>query len=119
MLVTEANGSERVGALVVLDEAREQLKNLKKLWVDGGYSGPKFRQSVQRLCGEQVDVEVIERQSQGFEALPQRWIVERTFGWLNRFRRLSKDYELHSEISEVMVYGALLKVMLRRLAALD
>lgn len=119
MLVTEANGSERLGALVVLDDAGEQLKNLKKLWVDGGYSGPKFRQSVQQICGEQVDVEVIGRQGSGFEVLPQRWIVERTFGWLNRFRRLSKDYELYSEVSEVMIYGALLKVMLKRLAHLD
>ena len=117
VLVTEGNGSERLGALVVLDEAKEKLRKLKKLWVDAGYSGEKFERSVRSLCGEQVEVEVIRRRSKGFEVLPKRWIVERTFGWSNRFRRLSKDYELHSETSEGMIYSILLKVMLRRLAA--
>lgn len=116
ILVTEANASERLGALVILDESREKLGQLQKLWVDGGYCGIKFHQAVQRICGPQVEVEVVKRQSKEFKALPQRWIVERTFGWLNRFRRLSKDYELHSEVSEGMIYGALLKVMLKRLA---
>ncbi|MFG3818831.1 transposase, partial [Limnothrix redekei] len=64
-------------------------------------------------------VEVISRIGKGFETLPKRWIVERTFGWLNRFRRLSKDYELYSETSEGMIYGCLMHLMVRRLAALD
>ena len=117
VLVTEANGAERLGALVVLEEAKEKLRNLKRLWVDAGYSGENFRRSVQAVCGKEVEVEVIRRQSVGFEVLPKRWIVERTFGWFNRFRRLSKDYELHSETSEAMIYSILLNVMLRRLTA--
>lgn len=57
------------------------------------------------------------RISQAFEVLPKRWIVERTFGWLNRFRRLSKDYEQHTESSEAMILGSLIRLMTRRLAA--
>lgn len=52
-----------------------------------------------------------------FERLPKRWIVERTFGWLNRFRRLSKDYEVYTAISEAMIYGSLIRLMVKRLAA--
>ena len=65
------------------------------LWVDLGYSGETFARVVQYICGARV--EVFERISKTFEILPKRWIVERTFGWLNRYRRGSKDYELHSE----------------------
>jgi putative transposase len=117
VLVTEANASERLGAVIVLDEAKEKLSKLKVIWVDQGYSGQNFAHAVQQVCGEQVQVEVIERISKTFERLPKRWIVERTFGWLNRFRRLSKDYEVYSEVSEAMIYGSLLRLMVRRLAA--
>ncbi len=117
MLVTEANASERIGAVVVLDDAKEKLSRLEVVWVDQGYSGQRFAQAVQQVCGEQVRVEVIERQSKGFEILPKRWIVERTFGWLNRFRRLSKDFELYAEMSEAMIFGSLIRLMTRRMAA--
>lgn len=117
MLVTEANASERLGAVVVLDEAKEKLANLEVVWVDQGYSGQKFAKAVQQVCGEGVRVEVIERMSKTFESLPKRWIVERTFGWLNRFRRLSKDYEVYSETSEAMIHSSLMRLMVRRLVA--
>lgn len=117
VLVTEANGSERLGAVVVLKEAKEKLSLLQKVWVDGGYSGPKFAHAVQQVCGEGVEVEVIKRSEPGFEKLPKRWIVERTFGWLNRFRRLSKDYEVYTDHSEGMIYGSLLRLLVKRLAA--
>lgn len=116
VLVTEANASERLGAIVVLDESMEKLSKLQVVWVDQGYSGSNFARAVKQVCGEQVRVEVIERISKTFERLPKRWIVERTFGWLNRFRRLSKDYEVYSEISEAMIYCSLARLMLKRLA---
>lgn len=115
--MTEANASERLGAIVVLDEAVEELSRLSVVWVDQGYSGKNFATAVKQVCGEQVRVEVIERISKTFERLPKRWIVERTFGWLNRFRRLSKDYEVYTEVSEAMIYGSLLRLMVKRLAA--
>jgi transposase len=117
VLVTEANASERLGAIVVLEEAKQKLSELMVIWVDQGYSGKNFARAVQQVCGEGVRVEVIERTASTFERLPKRWIVERTFGWLNRFRRLSKDYEVYCEGSEAMIYGALIRLMVRRLAA--
>ncbi|MEP0968860.1 transposase [Leptolyngbya sp. NM1-A1] len=59
----------------------------------------------------------MERESKTFEVLPKRWIIERGFGSLNRHRRLSKDYELHTETAEAMIYGAFIRLMLNQLAA--
>ena len=118
VLVTEANASERLGAVIVINEAKDKLSKLEVLWVDQGYSGQNFARTVQEICGNRVRVEVIKRTSQTFERLPKRWIVERTFGWLNRFRRLSKDYEVYSDVSEAMIYGSLIHLMVRRLANL-
>ena len=67
---------------------------------------------MRQICG--ASVEVIKRISQTFEVLPKRWMVERTFGWLNRYRRLSKDYETHVENSEAMIYSSLIRLMIRR-----
>ncbi len=63
-------------------------------------------------------VEIVKRNSdvQGFEVLPKRWIVERTFGWFNLYRRLSKDYEYHTTSSEAMIYIASIRIMLKRCA---
>ncbi len=118
VLVTQANASERLGAIVVLNEARDKLSKLEVIWVDQGYSGKNFANAVQKVCGERVRVEVIERTTKTFEKLPKRWIVERTFGWLNRFRRLSSYYEVYSEVSEAMIYGSLICLMVKRLANL-
>jgi transposase len=104
-----------LGAVVVLEESQDKLSQLGVVWVDQGYSGKNFARVVQQVCGESVRVEVIQRQSETFEVLPKRWIVERTFGWLNRFRRLSKDYEVYSKVGEAMIYGTLMRLMLRRL----
>ena len=117
VLVTEANASERLGAVVVLSEAVAKLSKLKVVWVDQSCSGANFERVVKQVCGEQVQVEVIERLSKTFGRLPKRWIVKRTFGCLNRFRRLSKDYELYTEISEAMIHGSLIRLMVKRLAA--
>nr|WP_250126832.1 transposase [Chroococcidiopsis sp. CCMEE 29] len=117
VLVTEANASERLGAVVVLDEAKEKLSKLELIWVDSGYCGKNFANALKQVCGERVRVEVIERTAKMFERLPRRWIVERTFGWLNRFRRLSKDYEFYTQVSEAMIYGSLIRLMVKRLAS--
>ena len=62
-------------------------------------------------------LQVVKRINDGFEVLPRRWVVERTFGWLGRYRRLSKDYELLPEVSESIIYAAMVRLMLRRLTA--
>lgn len=116
-MIIEASCPERLGGAIVLLEAAESVKNsLVRLWVDQGFSGENFARVVGQLA--QAEVEVICRKSKDFEVLPKRWIVERTFGWWNRYRRLSKDYELLVEMSESMIYGAMIHTMLRRLAKL-
>ncbi|WP_293108796.1 IS5 family transposase [Moorena sp. SIO3I6] len=115
VLVTEGNAPERLGAATVISENSEELSQTEIVWVDGGYSGQNFARVVRQLCG--AGVEVIKRLTDTFEILPKRWVVERTFGWLNRYRRLSKDYEMHVENSEAMIYGSLIRLMIRRLAS--
>ena len=75
-------------------EDLEELSNLKLIWVDGGYSGPNFSRVVDQLCNAQV--EVIQKTESGFQILPRRWVVERTFSWFMGCRRLVVDYETRS-----------------------
>lgn len=114
VLVTEGNAPERLGAATVILEHRKELSDTEVIWVDGGYSGQNFARVGRQICG--AGVEVIKRINKAFEILPKRWVVERTFGWLNRYRRLSKDYETHVENSEAMIYGSLIRLMVRRFA---
>jgi putative transposase len=117
LVVLEASCPERLGGATVLLEAAEEVKaSLVRLWVDQGFSGENFARVVTQLSP--AEVEVICRKSPGFEILPYRWIVERTKSWWNRYRRLSKDYELLVEMSEAMIYGAMIHSMLRRLSKL-
>jgi putative transposase len=71
-----------------------------------------------RLSMFLVGVEVIKRKSKGFEVLARRWVVERTFAWLVKNRRLVVDYEKHAETSETLIYIAMVRLMLKRLAVL-
>ena len=115
VLVSEANGSERLGAVVILHQDKKKLSALEVVWVDAGYSGKNFVRAVKLVCRESVRVEVIKRNCSEFEVLPKRWIVERTLGWLNRFRRLSKDCELYTASSEAMIYSSFIRLITRRL----
>jgi putative transposase len=119
VVVTEANASERVVAayalMLLLEERRDVLAKVKVLWVDAGYQGDRFALAVWLMI--QAQVEVIQRSEVGFEVLPKRWVVERTFGWLNWYRRLSKDYERLPEMSEAAIYAVMTRLMLRRLTA--
>ncbi|AMA08724.1 transposase (plasmid) [Picosynechococcus sp. PCC 73109] len=119
VMVSEGNSSERTFALAAVMELREQqqqmLKRLRLMWVDAGYRGGRFALSLWLMV--QAKVEVISRNSKEFMVLPKRWIVERTFGWLNYYRRLSKDYEQLSEVSEAGIYASMSRLMLRRLTS--
>jgi putative transposase len=86
------------------------------MWADTAYRG-RFVEKA-RLHG--IDVEIIQRSDtqKGFEVQPRRWVVERTFGWLNHYRRLSKDYEYWLQSSDTMIYIAMTHLMVRRLARL-
>jgi transposase len=93
------------------------LSFLKKLFADGGYQGPKFRAELARLLPE-LDVEIVKRSdtAQGFEVLPRRWMVERTFAWLNRCRRLAKDFENRTRNTLAFIRLASIRLMLRKLS---
>lgn len=92
----------------------EKIPNLELIWVDSGYSGLKFSQSIETLV--QAKVEVIKRNKKKFKVLPRRWVIERTFAWLVKNRRLVVEYEQLPEMSEGMIYAAMVRLMLRRLA---
>ncbi|MBD2536419.1 IS5 family transposase [Nostoc flagelliforme FACHB-838] len=117
VIVSEGNAPERVLAayalMELLEERPELLEKVEVLWVDSGYDGDKFALCVWLMI--QAHVEVIRRTEQEWKVLPKRWVVERTFGWLNQYRRLSKDYEHLSEMSEVAIYAVMTHIMLRRL----
>lgn len=114
VVVHVANIQDRDGARLLLAKAKGLFPRLQRIWADGGYAG-KLIGWVQETCGWVL--EIIKRNDvvKGFKLLPRRWVVERTFGWLGRYRRLSKDYERLPESSEAMVYWAMTRVMVRRL----
>jgi putative transposase len=117
VIVTPADCPERDGAQQVLRQVGGWFKRLRKLWVDGGYSGENFAGWV-RAHWPKLEVEVVKRPaaSTGFEVLPRRWIVERTFGWLMRHRRLVRDYERTEASAESWIHLAMIRIQLRRLA---
>lgn len=117
VVVTPASCPERDGARQVLERVAGWLPRLRKLWVDGGYSGEGFAECV-RKNWPKLETEVVERSKsvKGFAVLPRRWVVERTFGWLMRHRRLVRDYERTETSAEAWVQLAMIRIQLRRLA---
>jgi putative transposase len=102
---------------MVLDRVLGWFTWLRILWVDGGYTGEAFAQWVKELRPK-LKVEVVKRSdtTAGFKVLPRRWVVERTFGWLMRQRRLVRDYETTETSAEAWIYIAMIRIQLRRLA---
>lgn len=117
VLVHPANIQDRDGARLLMRRANgaKRWPRLRVLFADGGYAGQLLAWA---WAWWQVLVRIIRRPDTavGFEVLPKRWVVERTFGWLGDYRRLSKDYEFHEHTSETMVYLAMTHLMLKRLA---
>jgi transposase len=115
--VTPASTTERAGAQTLLTCFLPGLAWLRVLWVDGGYRGEAFAQWVKTLR-HKLTVEVVKRAqgTTGFAVLPRRWIVERTFAWLMRHRRLVRDFETTEASAEAVIYIAMIRIQLRRLA---
>lgn len=114
-VVHRADIQDRDGAKLVLEKLGNRFPRLQKIWADGGYAG-KLVDWVQELGPWALEIVKRSDTAVGFEVLPHRWIVERTFAWLGRFRRLSKDYEALIETSEAMIWIAMIRLMVRRLA---
>lgn len=89
---------------------------LEKLFADGGYQGPQFQKALAKVM-PQLKTEIIKRsdKAKGFKVLPRRWVVERTFAWLNRCRRLAKDWENLTRTALAYIRLASIRLMLRRL----
>jgi putative transposase len=105
------------GARLLLCKLIETVITLKKLWADGIYDKAGLVDWVHETFG--IVLEIVKRPPDqvGFQVLPRRWVVERTFAWLGRYRRLSKDYERCTKSSEGVVYIASIHTMIRRIAA--
>jgi putative transposase len=118
VVVTAGNVQDRDGAKLLLKALVERLKDwcrLQLFWADGGYRGGLVDWVKMTFGWTLQIVEKLEGQV-GFQVLPRRWVVERTFSWLNRQRRLGKDYERLPETSEAFIYVAMIRLMVRRLA---
>jgi putative transposase len=125
-LVHAANLHDRDGAHGLLtDKLKKELPRLELLWADGAYTSG-FRRWAEEELGWRVEVPYhqdrqlwrygLEEKPGGFRVLPRRWVVERTFAWLGQARRLAKDYERLPETAVAMIYWAMSRIMLRRLA---
>jgi putative transposase len=114
VVVTAANVSENEGAKLVFQRLRGCCKKLLLIWVDGGYKAGLWAWVTDRFRFRLQQVLRCDK-AKGFVVLPRRWVVERTFAWLNNCRRLSKDYEALTETSEAFIYIAMTRLMLRRL----
>jgi len=115
IVVHSANVQDRDGVRLVLAKLGGRFPRLKLIWADGGYAG-KLIDWVQTTYGWVLEVVKRGDDVKGFQVLPRRWVVERTFGWLGRYRRLSKDYEALPESSEALIHIAMINLMLHRLA---
>ncbi len=116
VLVLRADITDRDAAALLLRLYRGRYPELRLIWVDGAYSGDLER-AIQLEHGIVLRVVSKVRGQQGFVPLPRRWVVERTLAWLTRCRRLGKDYEGLTASSEALIYIAMTRLMLRRLAA--
>ena len=115
VLVTAASVQDRDGAFRLLASLRERHSTITLIWADGGYAGRLVSWAHQVLA---LTLTIVKRSdnSTGFAVLPRRWVVERTFGWLLRYRRLVRDYERRPEHHEAMVLWATTAIMTRQLA---
>jgi len=115
VMVLPANIQDRDGARQLLAAyfAKGTRRRVRHIWADGGYAGALVEWS-RKLW--RCTIEIVKRSElHVFKVLPRRWVVERTFGWLGRYRRLNRDYERQAKTGETMVYLAMIRLMLARL----
>lgn len=112
--VTTANVTDRDGAITLSKKSKENLSQVVKMLVDGGYRGEKFASSIKKII--HATVEVVKRNElHKFEVIPKRWVVERSFAWLEKCRRLWKNCERKLSTSRQMVILAFISLLLRRI----
>ena len=127
--VHPADLADREGARMVLDRVGESFPGLRHLWADAGYRGADLRRWITEGLG--LSLEIVQRKPRwvwvrndvelepipvGFEVIRRRWVVERTFAWICRNRRMSRDYEFLEQTTEALIYVTMIRLMLGRLA---
>lgn len=113
--LTPADISDSAGGQMVLDAIRQRWPWLRHLFADGAYDRTKL---MDKAAFHAFTVEIVRRSdtAKGFEVLPRRWVVERSFGWMTRWRRLVRDYEERIDVSEAFIHIAMASLLLRRIA---
>jgi len=115
LVVTAASVSDKAGAKLLAARLAATFATLKLMWADACYGGRPLREFMSKTAG--ITIEVVQRTSpHSFQVIRRRWVVERTFGWLMRYRRLCRDYEKLPENHEAMIYWATIFIMTKRLA---
>ena len=115
VVVHPADIQDREGARLLLADISHRLPRLQHLWADSGYTGDLIDWA-KRKCHLTLAVVTRPADQKGFVLLPRRWVVERTFAWFGRYRRLRKDDEHLAKCSESMVYLASIQLMIHRVA---
>lgn len=113
IFISTANVTDREGGIAMAEQNKKTLSDVEKMLVDGGYSGENFATSIRDILGAKVEV-VKRSELHTFVVLPQRWVVERSFGWLEKCRRLWKNCERKLKTSLHMVVLAFLRIVLKR-----
>ncbi len=115
VIVHRADIQDRDGAKLLLNKCKSIFVRIKMIWADSGYSGALVEWVKKRF---NIELEIVKRDpnKKGFHLLKRRWVVERTFGWLNKCRRLSKDYEVLPRNSESFIYLAMISLMTKRIS---
>lgn len=128
VVVHEGNIADRDGAKLLLGKAAEKLPRMEKVWADRGYNG-KIGEWMKERLGWTLEIVKPPRRwvrvplgeepppyPRGFIVIPRRWVIERTFAWILRNRRMSRDYEFLAESTEALIYVAMIRLMVRRMA---
>jgi transposase len=115
-IVHRADVQDRDGAPLLLATMRSAFPWLRHVFADGGYAGEKLRQALAKLGRWTLDIVKRSDAAKGFEPLPRRWVVERSIAWLNRNRRLAKDFEATIESAQAWLLIASVKLLSRRIA---
>src|SRR6266542_2756772 len=118
IMITPASVQDRVAAKSLIKLLITMYGRLQIIWADGGYLGTLVKWVKQLRPFGKLKLEIVRRcdRAKGFKVLPKRWIVERTFGWLYKSRRLCRDYEVRLDHSEAMIRICMIRLMLKRLA---
>ncbi|HEX8005856.1 MAG TPA: IS5 family transposase [Trebonia sp.] len=115
LMVTAASASDRGVAQLLAPRLAAAFTTLQLMWGDSNYTGKQLAAWMQQTAG--ITLQIVRRDSpHGFQVIPRRWVIERTFGWLMRYRRLTRDYERRPDCHEAMIYWATILIMTRRLA---